>query len=82
MCVTASDAQLNDVSRCCAIPKRGVAEVMPVDLTFKLRELYVLVTSFKNPMLANKLGKHPNYIGPSKYNIENCCHHIDILEVV
>ena len=82
MCVVVSDAQLNDVSRFCLIPKRGVAEVMPVDLTFKLRELYVLVTSFKNPMLANKLGKHPNYIGPSKCNIESYCHHIDILEVL
>ena len=62
MCVI--DTQLNDVSRFCAIPKRGVAEVLPVDLTFKLGEFYVLVTSFKNPMFINKLGKHPTHIGP------------------
>ena len=64
MCVIASDAQLNDISRFCAIPKPGVAEVMSVDLTLKLGEYYVLVTSFKNPMLVNKLGKHPTHIGP------------------
>ena len=64
ICVIASDAQLNDVSRFCAIPKRGAAEVLSVDLTFKLGESYVLVTSFKNPMLINKLRKHPNHIGP------------------
>ena len=64
MCVTASDAQLNDVSCFCAIPKRDAAEVLSVDLTFKLGEVYVLVTSFKNPMLINKLGKHPTHIGP------------------
>ena len=63
MCVIASDAQLDDVSRFCSIPKRGAAEVLSVDLTFKLSEFYVLVTSFKNPMLINKLGKHPTHIG-------------------
>ena len=47
MCVIASDAQLNGVSRFCAIPKRGVAEVLSVDLTFKLVDFYVLVDSFK-----------------------------------
>ena len=60
MCVIASDAQLNNISRFCAIPKRGVAEVLSVDLTFKLGEFYVLIASFKDPMLDNKLGKHPN----------------------
>ena len=50
----ASDAQLNDVSRFCAIPKQGVAETLSVDLTFKLGEFYVLVTSFKNPMVINQ----------------------------
>ena len=63
MCVIASDAQLNDVSRFCAIPKRGVTEVLSVDLTFKLGKFYVLVTSFEYPMLINKLGKHPTHIG-------------------
>ena len=63
MCVIASDAQINDVSRYCAIPKRGAAEVLSVDLTFKLSEFYVLVTSFKNPMLINKLQKYPTHIG-------------------
>ena len=64
MCLIASDAQLNDVSLFCAIPKRGAAEVLSVDLTFKLGEFYVLVTSFKNPMLIDKLGKHPTHIRP------------------
>ena len=64
MCVIALDTRLNDVSRFCAIPKGGVAKVLSVDLAFKLGEFYVLVTSFKNPMLINKLGKHPTRIGP------------------
>ena len=64
MCAIASDTQLNDVSHFCAIPQRGVAEVLSIDLTFKLGKLYVLVTSFKNPMLINKLEKHPTHMGP------------------
>ena len=64
MCVIACDSQLNDVSRFYTIPKRGAAEVLSVDLTFKPGNFYVSVTSFKNPMLINKLGKHPTHIGP------------------
>ena len=63
-CVFAVDAQRNNVSRFCAIPKRSTTEVLSVDLPFKLGEFYVLVISFNNPMLINKLGKHPTHIGP------------------
>ena len=60
----ASDAQINDIFRFCAISKQGASEVLSVDLTFELPEFYVLVTSFENPMLINKLGKHPTHTGP------------------
>ena len=65
MCLIASIAQLNDVFQFCAVSKRGFAEVFSVDLTFKLGEFYVLVTSFKNPMLINKLGKQ-SHRGPAQ----------------
>ena len=57
MCLIASDAQLNDVSQFCAVSKRDFAEVFSMNLIFKLDAFYVLVTSFKNLMLMNKLGK-------------------------
>ena len=38
--------------------------MLSVDLTFKLGEFYVLTTSLKNPMLINKLGKHPTHTEP------------------
>ena len=48
--VIASDAYFNDVSRFCAMPNRGAAKALPVDLIFKLGEFYVLLASFKNRM--------------------------------
>ena len=50
MRVIASGAHFNDVSRFCAMPNRGAAKALPVDLIFKLGEFYVLLASFKNRM--------------------------------
>ena len=47
-----------------AIPKWSVAEVLSVNLTLKLGEFYVLVISFENTALINKL-KHTFHIEPA-----------------
>ena len=62
--VISSDIQIKDVARFCTLPPRGVAEVFSGDLTFKLGDFYVTVTSFRNPMLISKEGTHPTHIGP------------------
>ena len=40
------------------------ASILCIDLTFNLGDFYVTTTSYKNPMLLNKQGKHPIHIGP------------------
>ena len=50
---------------------KGVAEVLSVDLTFKLGGVYKTVTSFRNPMLINKEGTHPMHNGPIQIQHRN-----------
>ena len=59
-----SDIQIKDVARFCALLLRGDEEVFSVDLTFKLGDFYITVTSFRNPILINRKGTHPTHIGP------------------
>ena len=72
--VISSDIQIKDVARFCALPPKRVGEVFSVDLTFKLGDLYVTVTSCRNPMLINKEGTHPTYIGPVQIQHSCFCH--------
>ena len=58
-----TDAQFN-VMRFCAAPMQSQASILCVDLTFNLGDFYVTTTSYKNPILLNKQGKHPIHIGP------------------
>ena len=62
--VFGTDTQFNDVMRFCAAPMQSQASILCVDLTFNLGDFYVTTTSYKNPMLLNKQGKHPIHIGP------------------
>ena len=50
--------------RFCAAPMQSQASILCVDLTFNLGDFYVTATSYKNPMLLNKQGKHPIHLGP------------------
>ena len=56
--------QFNDVMKFCAAPMQSQASTLGVDLTFNLGDFYITTTSYKNPMLLNKQGKHPIHIGP------------------
>ena len=66
-----AETQFNDAMRFCAAPMQSQASILCVDLTFNLGDFYVATTSYKNPVLLNKQGKHPIHIGPSKFNIVN-----------
>ena len=61
--VFGTDTQFDDVMRFCAAPMQSQGSMLCVDLTFNLGDFYVTATSYKNPMLFNKQGKHPIHIG-------------------
>ena len=54
----------------CAAPKQSQASILCLDLAFNLRDFYITTTSYKNPMLLNKQGKHPIHFGPMQ--IQRC----------
>ena len=62
--VFGTDTQFNDVMRFCAAPMQTQDSILCVNLTFNLGDFYVTTTSYKNPTLLNKQGKHPIHIGP------------------
>ena len=68
--VFGTNTQFNDVRRFCAAPMQSQASILCVDLAFNLGDFYITTTSYKNPMLLNKQGKHPIHIGPMQ--IQRC----------
>ena len=62
--VFGTSSQFNDVMRFCAAPMQSQTSILCVDLMFNLGNFYVTITSYKNPMLLNKQGKHHIHIGP------------------
>ena len=62
--VFGTDTQFIDVMRFCAAPMQSQASILCVNFTFNLGDFNVTTTSYKNPMLLNRQGKHPIHIGP------------------
>ena len=68
--VFGTNTQFNDIVRFCAVPMQSQASMLCIDLTFSLGDFYVTTTSFKNPVLLNKQGKHHIHIGPM--HVQHC----------
>ena len=78
MRVIASGAHFNDVSRFCAMPNRGAAKALILDLVFKLGEFYALVTSLKSCILINKFRERPTRAEPVEIQHRKLLSYIDL----
>ena len=60
-----TDQQVDDIVRFCCHKKPNLVSELAMDITFQLGPFYLLVTTFKNPMLTVKGTSHPpSLLGP------------------
>jgi len=54
-----TDQQVDDIVRFCCRKKPNLVSELGMDITFQLGPFYLLVTTYKNPMLNVKGTSHP-----------------------